>query len=212
MSLFKRKNQVDFFSLLMNLCEYSVQAADFLEDSLLDYDLEKMQGVLTEIHEVEHTADLLLRDLNHKLARGHSYPLKKEEFSKISYLIDEVTDRTEDILMGFDLFNVQTLRSEALEFAKLISRGSITLAKMLKEFRSYKTSLLVRESIVEINEIEEEGDDLYARSVRRLYRESKDPIEIIVWTDIFYRFERCCDSIEEVAEYVETVVIKNTQA
>ena len=69
---------------------------------------------------------------------------------------------------------------------------------------------MVRESIVEINDIEEEGDNLYASSIRRLYRESSDPIEAIAWTEIFYRFERCCDSLEELAQYVEIVIIKNT--
>ncbi|HZJ91377.1 MAG TPA: DUF47 family protein [Oscillospiraceae bacterium] len=210
MSIFKSRNKVDYFGLLLNLSEYSIKAANLLEESLLDYDHEKLPELLMEIHEIEHTADLVLRDLNHKLARRHSHPLKKEDISNISYLIDEVTDRTEDILMRFDLFNVQKLRSEALEFAKLISRGSVTMAKMLEKFRNFKTSLLVRESIVEINDIEEEGDNLYASSIRRLYRESSDPIETIAWTEIFYRFERCCDSLEELAQYVEIVIIKNT--
>ncbi|NLC39810.1 MAG: DUF47 family protein [Clostridiaceae bacterium] len=210
MSIFRSRNKVDFFGLFLNLSEYSIKAANLLEESLLDYDHEKLLEVLLQIHEIEHTADLVLRDLNHKLARRYSNSLKKEDVSNISYLIDEVTDRTEDILMRFDLFNVQKLRSEALEFAKLISRGCLTMANMLEEFRNFKSSLLVRESIVEINDIEEEGDDLYARSIRRLYRESVDPIETIAWTEIFYRFERCCDSFEELAQYVEIVIIKNT--
>ena len=122
----------------------------------------------------------------------------------------DLTDKVEDILMRFDMFLIKKPRSEAIEFAKLISRGSVTLANMVKEFRNFKTSLRVREYIVEINSIEEEGDRLYARSVRRLYAESTDPVEIIAWTEIFYRFERCCDSLEDVAQRVESVIIKNT--
>ncbi|MDD2427688.1 MAG: DUF47 family protein [Eubacteriales bacterium] len=210
MAIFKRGKKVDFFGLLLDLSEYTIQAANFLEEILLEYDHASLPESLVEMHDIEHTADLMLHDLNHKLARGYTRQVKKEDVSDIAYLIDEVTDKTEDILMRFDMFNVHKLRSEAVEFAKLISRGSVTQANMIKEFRNFKTSLRVRESIVEINNIEEEGDRLYARSVRRLYRESNDPVEIIAWTEIFYRFERCCDSFEDVAQHVESIIIKNT--
>ncbi|NLC25454.1 MAG: DUF47 family protein [Fastidiosipila sp.] len=210
MSFFKRGKKVDSFGLLLNLCEYSISAANYLEERLLVYDQSGLGKALIEMHEIEHTADLMLHDLNRKLARGYTRQVNKEDVSDIAYLIDEVTDKIEDILMRFDMFNVSKLRSETEEFARLISRGSVTLANMIKEFRNFKTSLRVRESIVEINNIEEEGDRLYASSVRRLYRESKDPIEIIAWTEIFYRFERCCDSFEDVAQAVESVIIKNT--
>lgn len=208
MSIFKRKNKVDYFTLLLNLSEYSRRAANYLEATLLNFDPVTLQEVL-EIHEIEHTADLLLRDLNHKLARTCTKSLKRKGISDIAYLIEEVTDRTEDILIHFYLFKVQKLRDETQDFVKLISRGSETLENMVKEFRDFKTSLLVRESIVEINDIEEEGDALYARSMRRLYDESNDPIEIIIWTEIFYRFERCFDSFKDLAQYMEAVVIKN---
>lgn len=210
MSIFKCGNKVDSFGLLLNLCEYSIRAANYLEEHLRVYDHATLEEALLEMHEIEHTADLMLHDLNRKLARGYTRLLMKEDVSDIAHLIDEVTDNTEDILMHFDMFNVYKLRGEALEFAKLISRGSVTLANMIKEFRNFKTSLRVRESIVEINNIEEEGDRLYVRSVRRLYRESENPIEVIAWTEIFYRFERCCDSFEDVARVVESVIIKNT--
>ena len=210
MLIFKRRNKDDSFGLLLNLCEYSIRAANYLEEKLTDYNHSVLGEALVELHEIEHTADLMLHDLNHKLAHGSSHPLSREDVSDIGYLIDEVTDKVEDILMRFDMFLIKKPRSEAIEFAKLISRGSVTLVNMVKEFRNFKTSLRVREYIVEINSIEEEGDRLYARSVRRLYAESTDPVEIIAWTEIFYRFERCCDSLEDVAQRVESVIIKNT--
>ena len=58
--------------------------------------------------------------------------------------------------------------------------------------------------------MEEEGYKLYINSIRNLYIGSKDPIEIMTWTDTFKYFERCCDACEDVANQVESVVMKNS--
>jgi uncharacterized protein Yka (UPF0111/DUF47 family) len=46
--------------------------------------------------------------------------------------------------------------------------------------------------------------------VRNLYKTSKDPIELMVWTEIFNRLEKCCDACEDVANDIENIVMKNS--
>ena len=60
------------------------------------------------------------------------------------------------------------------------------------------------------NGLEEEGDKLYIMSIRNLYTTSKDPIELMTWTDTFKYFERCCDACETAANVVESVIMKNS--
>lgn len=47
-------------------------------------------------------------------------------------------------------------------------------------------------------------------SMRKLYTESKDPIHIIAWREIYIYLERCADACEHVADVVESVVMKNS--
>ena len=56
----------------------------------------------------------------------------------------------------------------------------------------------------------EEGDKLYMKAVRKLYLGSKDPVELMVWREIFDRLEKCCDACEDVANVVESVIMKNS--
>ena len=80
----------------------------------------------------------------------------------------------------------------------------------MKEFRNYKKSQEIKKLIVNINGLEEEGDKLYIMSIRNLYTTSKDPIELMTWTDTFKYFERCCDACETAANVVESVIMKNS--
>ena len=77
------------------------------------------------------------------------------------------------------------------------------------EFPNYKKSTQLQKYIIEINDLEEEGDKLYTGSVHNLFSISKDPIELLTWTETMDQFEKSCDSIEHVAIVVESVVMNN---
>ena len=51
---------------------------------------------------------------------------------------------------------------------------------------------------------------LYYTTVYKLYRETKDPIELLVWTEIYDHLEKCCDACEQAADVIESVVMKNS--
>ena len=43
-----------------------------------------------------------------------------------------------------------------------------------------------------------------------MYRSSKDPITLMIWTEILQKLEICCDACEDVADDIESVVMKNS--
>ena len=51
---------------------------------------------------------------------------------------------------------------------------------------------------------------MYLDSMRTLHANTTDPVEIIVWRDIYKYLEDCVDACEHTSDIVETVVLKNT--
>ena len=84
------------------------------------------------------------------------------------------------------------------------------MTDMLREFHNFKKSKTLNELIIEINRLEEVGDDLYVACMRNLHTTSSDPLEIIAWREIYEFFEKCCDTCENVADIIESIVIGNT--
>ena len=80
---------------------------------------------------------------------------------------------------------------------------------MLKEFTDYK-NLKLKDLIIEINRLEEEGDRMYVEAVRKLHTTVTDAIEIFAWSRVYYIFEKCCDVCEDVADIVERITIGNS--
>jgi len=66
----------------------------------------------------------------------------------------------------------------------------------------------IMKSVVEINRLENEADRLHSELIGRLFDEERDPIEIIKWQKILSVLEQATDRCEDVANVLESVVVK----
>ena len=208
--MFGKKKKTNYFELLEDLTSYTKRAAEFLAGSLEAYNPDELASSLEKIHQIEHSADMALHDLNEKLAREFITPIERQDIFAIANMIDDVTDSIEDVLMRLYMFNIRDLRDEALEFCEIILACSEALSKIMREFENFRKSNDIRRYIIEVNDLEEAGDAVYVRCIRRLYEESRDPIDVIAWSEVFRRLESCCDDFEDVSQTIEHVIMKNT--
>jgi len=67
----------------------------------------------------------------------------------------------------------------------------------------------VTPSVVEVNRLENEADRLHQEVITSLFDEEKDPIMIMKWKEIFDYLEATVDSIEDVSDVIQGVVLKH---
>ena len=67
----------------------------------------------------------------------------------------------------------------------------------------------VLEYCVQINQLENEADHIYQEAVRKLFEVERDPIVIIKWKDMFEVLEQVTDACEDVANVIESIVVKH---
>ncbi len=205
-----RRKKNNYFELLKDLTAYTERAAVYLADCLKDYRPEDLETSLKEIHEIEHSADLALHALNKSLAREFITPIERQDIFTLANMIDDLTDLIEDVLMHLYMLNVRELREEALEFSGIIVDCTAELTQIMSEFENFRKSDKIKRHIIEVNDLEEKADAIYVRSIRRLFEDGGEPLEVLAWSEIFRRLERCCDNFEEVSETIEHVIMKNT--
>lgn len=206
----KRKREYDYFETFVRAVKHACQAAELLKETLSHFDPDTLKEKMDSMHVIEHTADIAKHEMMRELARAFITPIEREDIMQLAQEIDNITDAIEDVLLRTYMFNVLSIREEALEFADVILQCCNALIQTMEEFRHFRKSGTINESIVEINRLEEEGDALYTRAVRRLYLSGRDPIALSVWREIFDRMEKCCDACEHVANVVESVMMKNS--
>jgi len=206
----KKNKDFDYFKAFVNLSSYSIKAIELLDATLENFDRNDIEKKVVEMHEIEHSADLERHELMNRLVKEFLPPIEREDIISIADKIDNVTDSIEDILLTIDIFNVETLRTEIFKFIKVITDCCKSMNSALVEFEHFKRSKELHSLIIEVNRLEEEGDALYINGVRNLYKSTKDPVELMVWTEVYGRLEKCCDACEDVANDIENVVMKNS--
>jgi len=205
-----RKSDYNYFDAFASLSKFSYDLAISLNNTLTNFDPNYVTGKVTEAHAIEHNADIAKHDIMNRLVKEFLPPIEREDITSLTQEIDDVTDSVEDVLIYIDMFNIQTIRPEILKFTKLIVDCCKAMDEVLEEFKSFKSSKKLHDKIIEINRLEEDGDALYVDSMRNLYHTSKDPIELMCWTEILHRLEKCCDNCEDVANVIESIVMKNS--
>jgi predicted phosphate transport protein (TIGR00153 family) len=206
----KNSKDYNYFEAFVNLSKFSLNSAEILHKTLSEFDVTKIEEKIREMHNIEHSADIAKHDMLNRLVKEFLPPIEREDITSLSQKIDDVTDAIEDVLMCIDIYNVQTIRPEILKFTEMIVQCCKSMDVALVEFQNFKRSKRLHAEVIEINRLEEEGDALYMNGVRNLYKTSKDAIELMVWTEIFRKLEKCCDACEDVANDIENIVMKNS--
>ena len=205
-----RKKENNYFDMFIQAVTYSCQAADMLKENFISFDPEQLPACMEALHHIEHTADLAKHDLMEKLLKEFITPIDREDIMELSSALDDVTDSLEDILLRLYMFNIRTLRPEAQAFAQVIADCCAALKTMMEEFPNFRRSKTIHTQIVEINGLEEQGDKLYTDAMHTLYADASTPVDVMAWTALFDRLEKCCDKCEDVADVVERVILKNS--
>ena len=196
-----------------NLCAttaLSKEAAQYLVNCLENYNPENIEKMLEEMHEIEHRADGKKHEMNAALAKAFVTPVDREDLDMLSHQLDDVTDKIEEVLQMFYIYNIPEIVPEAIAFAKNLVKSCEMLCKIMAEFENFKKSKNIRPLIVELNDVEEDCDRLYLTSLRTLTKNSTDVLLTVSWRDIFDSLEGCADACEHVSECVATVIMKNT--
>ena len=205
-----KKQDAVYFDNFIECAGYATRAAQMLKEVFRTFDPARMPQWMDDIHAVEHAADKCRHGMTDKLAKAFITPIEREDIGLLSTNIDTLTDKLEEVCMRVYIHNVQTIRPDALTMLDAVIRGCEEVGKMLGEFADFRHSKKLKEYIIHINSIEEECDRLFIANMHKLHVEPLDVRDVMAWEEIYTYLEKCADACEEIADTVESVVMKNS--
>ena len=107
------------------------------------------------------------------------------------------------------IFRVETPTERARQLAQLIHSGAKELHQAMPYLRDKKNFRLVNEHIKEINTIENNGDRVLREALVDIVNHKEDLFNLIRWKEIYEMLEETTDRMEDVADVLQRVVIKN---
>ena len=203
LSLLPRKSE--FFVLFEQHAQNSVEAAQAL--AKLFGDFTDVENKVRDIHAIEHYGDKLNHEIVRHLNETFVTPLDREDIVGLASKIDDVTDVCYDVAELVQLFKVKSIRPPAVRQATVLINAAKEMLLMLKNLEGLKN---LEPHWIKIHTLENEGDQVWREAVAELFAGSDDAIEIIKWKDIYSLVEVAIDRCEDVANIVETIMVKHS--
>ena len=196
-----------FFEFLADHAKIARQSAEFMDQAIQNGN--NLADVVFEIDKLEKQADKIVDETMHKLHKTFITPLDREDIHILVEKQDDVVDCIKGIVERMHMYNA----GPATEGTKELTVVVVKCVKQLDKAVSYlsnikKNHLKLEARCNRIVALEAEGDELYRREMAKLFREFKDPVEIIKWKEILTHMEEVLDLCEDLAESLKRVVLK----
>lgn len=198
--------EVSFFDYFEEHAKMTIEACKLF----LELSEGKADNVVqaARIKEIEHQADTLTHRCIEELNKTFITPIDRVDIHYLIKRLDDIVDSVDAATSRIALYELVEMRSEARLLAEVLLKAAIEIEIALKGLRSLSNAKAVIDRLIEIHQLENEGDAILRTALTRLFREESNPILVIKWKEIFERLEKATDRCEEVANLIEKVVIE----
>ncbi len=194
-----------FFQMFAQASENLIAGARVMVDLFADY--KDVETKIAELRRIERIGDEITHNVFTKLNSTFITPFDREDIHELASSLDDVLDFLNSAGARIVMYRITNPPSAALDLARLILLQAQELHRALPLLQKNGDILT---HCVEINRIENEADVVSRAAIGRLFDEEKDPITLIKIKELIEFLEIATDKAEDVANVLETVVLKNS--
>ena len=205
-----KKEKYNYFEEFKKVADYIVESANVLKDIMENFNIEKLNTDIHEVHKLENEADKIVHQMRSYLIKDFLPPIDREDIALISHKIDDIEDGVDEILINVKILDIYEIKPEVMELIDILVKCAEAVKVIFVEFKNFKNIELINQKIVYVNELEEQGDRTYEKLMTLLYKNEKDPINLIKWTNIYNCLEDTIDRCEEIGDCIQDVLMKNS--
>jgi predicted phosphate transport protein (TIGR00153 family) len=202
------KNKKDKFSVLLesisaNLKEGAYYFADYKLKNASD-----LQIFSEEMKKFETKGDEYIHQTIKELNNSFITPIEREDILALAMSMDDVLDGLEETAAIFNMYSVTQADEYMLKFVDAIRSCTDEIVKAI-ELLSAKKLPAIRTHAIKIKDYETICDGVLRQSIKHIFTVEKDPIRLIKIKEIYENLEEIADSCQDVANTLETIVMKN---
>ena len=195
-----------YFDLFTQMTLYIVEAAGELKQMLADKE-QNYKEYSQRIKRLEHACDELTHNISTRLNKSFITPFDREDIYTMSTALDDIVDLIDDAARAIIILNVQEITDYARDFSLVIEKMAEQLREIVSTLQRPKN---VTQRLDEIHRLENEGDDIYHAAIADLFHDPPDALTVLKWKEVYEKLEAAVDRCENVANIIESVIIKHT--
>ena len=207
MQIFVPKNRV-FYDLFEKVAANSALMGNKLRMLVSEPDFDKRTAIINQIEDLEHANDELTHNIFKELGRNFITPFDREDIHYLATSLDDIADTIYATAKKINFYKVNPNDLGIQKLAEIIDQSATLVKNAVTSLRDMKNLRQVTESLVKINSLENQADDIFDMSIERLFETEPDAKEVIKKREIYTVMEIATDKCEDAANVIESIIIK----
>ncbi len=196
-----------FFDLFERAAQNAIDAAAAFKELLKNYT--DVENKVRKIEDLEHEGDIITHEIFDKLNRSFITPIDREDIHSLASEIDDVVDFLKATSDRMLLYKIEAPTADIINLSDTLLKAITETAKAIRGLRDLKHPRRMQEYCIEVNSLENEGDNILKNAVSKLFNDRMDPLDVIKWKEIYENTESAIDMCESVANTIGAILAKN---
>jgi uncharacterized protein len=196
-----------FFDMLEHQSDVVVEGAEALLDLTKNFNDVAMKR--DKIKNIEHKGDEIVHEIADALNRTFVTPIDHDDLSKLTSRLDDILDYIEAASHRMWSYELKAVHPDMIKLAEVVLESAKEVRHAVYDLRDFKKKDEIFKHCIEVNRLENVGDDITHVSVAGLFKKF-DAIEIIKMKEIFEYLEEATDKCEDAADVIKDVFVKNS--
>lgn len=196
----------EYFTLFSQMTAKMQEASNALVE-LVQGDPANFEAVAKKIKDAEHDCDAITHEITTKLNKSFITPFDREDIFALSVSLDDVIDYIDAAARAILMYDIKEISEHAKHLAKVIQTLTIEINSAISMLKKPNN---MNQHIVEIHRLENEADDVYFRAIGELFHNTTDVLSVIKWKELYEILESATDKCENVANIIESIMLKHT--
>lgn len=211
MNIFARllapKNRI-FYELFEEVADNVAKMSSQLCKVINEPDFDRRGGMISQMEDLEHANDELTHRIFTELGRNFITPFDREDIHFLASALDDIADYIYASAKKINFYRVNPNDTGMQKLAEIVDQSAQEVRKAVIELRNMKNLRQITESLVKINSMENQADDVFDMSIERLFATEADAKEVIKKREIYQVMETATDKCEDAANVIESIIVK----
>jgi uncharacterized protein len=196
----------EFFQLFNESATNLRDTVELLKDLIEDY--RDVDLKVRRIQDREHEGDQVTHAIIRRLNTSFITPMDREDIYQLATALDDVLDAVDAVSDLFLLHRIEAPLPQMKEQVDVLLRAAEQTQQALELLPKMNRDEL-EPYWIEINTLENEGDQLYRRAVADLFSGEHRAMDVLRWKEVIENLEEALDGLENVANTIESIVLKH---
>jgi uncharacterized protein len=199
----------NFFRLFAEASDNLVNISGVFRE-MVNIPIEKRPELLKKIGDLEHVGDDITHKIFTELSSNFITPFDREDISYLASSLDDIVDYIHGSAKRLDTYKLGDSSLAMRQLSEIIENSAKEIQVAVANLKDMKNIVRLRQAIVRINSLENQADDVFDTAIAGLFETETNAIKLMKVKELLSNMETATDKCEDVANVIETIIVKNT--